>query len=105
MAKRKLLSGDDSVRKTIDDLETHLKFVNINQQRSHQNHRAKWIEEGEKPSRFFLNSLRNRVQKNHVTCMLNSSGAEVTTQPEIEQVPSGSIVSNEDEGCALWHIN
>ena len=33
MAKRKLLSGDDSVRKTIEDLETHLKFVNLNQQK------------------------------------------------------------------------
>ena len=86
LAKRKLLSGDDSVRKTIDDLETHLKFVNFNQQRSHQiRSRAKWIEEGEKPSRFFLKSLRNRVQKNHVSCIFNSSGAEVTTQPEIEQ--------------------
>ena len=42
-------------------------------------------EEGEKPSRFFLKLLRDRVQKNYVSCIFNSSGAEVTTQSEIEQ--------------------
>ena len=64
LAKQKLLSGDDSVRKTIDHLETHLKFVNLNQQRSYQiRSRVKWIEEGEKPSRLFLKLLNNHVQK------------------------------------------
>ena len=81
LVKQKLLSGDDSVRKTIDDLETHLKFVNLNQPRSYQiRSRVKWIEEGEKPSRFCFKLLRNRV-----SCIFNSSGAEVTSQPEIEQ--------------------
>ena len=86
LAKRKLLNGDDSVRKVIDDLETNLKFVNLKQQKSHQiRSRAKWIEEGEKPSRFFLKLLRHRVQKNRVSCIFNSSGTEVTTQSDIEQ--------------------
>ena len=70
MAKQKLLSGDDSVRKTIDDLETHLKFVNLNQQRSYQiRSRVKWIEEGERPSRFFLKLLRSCVQK--ISCFMH----------------------------------
>ena len=86
LAKQQLLSSDVSARKTIDDLETHLKFVNLTQQKSHQiRRRAKSIEEGEKPSKFFLKLLRNRVQKNHVSCIFNLSGAEVSTQPEIEQ--------------------
>ena len=85
LVKRKILGGDNSVRKAIGDLETHHKFVNLNQQRSHEiQSRAKWIEEGEKPSRFF----HNRVQKNHVSCIFSSSGEEVTTQSEIEQAHS-----------------
>ena len=43
------------------------------------------MRKGKNPLAFFLKLLRNRVQKNHVSCIFNSSGAEVTTQPEIEQ--------------------
>ena len=47
--------------------------------------RAKWLEEGEKPTRYFFRLERERVERNAVTSILNSNDVEVFTRAEIEQ--------------------
>ena len=84
-AKHTLLNGDSSARKTIHELKTSLKAISLLQQKSNQiRSRAKWIEEGEKPSRFFLKLQQSRIQKNYVSSIFNVAGDEVTSQAEIE---------------------
>ena len=47
--------------------------------------RAKWIEQGNKPTSFFLLLERNRDHKHLVTSILDQNGKEVSTQTEIEE--------------------
>lgn len=47
--------------------------------------RAQWLEEGEKPSRFFFKLERERVEQYSVTVILDKNGKEVSTPAEIEQ--------------------
>ena len=85
-AKRALSEGDDTVKATIDRLESQLRAINLSQQRSGQiRSRAQWIEEGEKPSKFFLKLETARFLKNRVESIFNAHGIEVASQPEIEQ--------------------
>ena len=45
--------------------------------------RAKWIEEGEKPSRFFFKLENSKFEKCRIESVSDSSGKEVFTQKEI----------------------
>lgn len=47
--------------------------------------RAQWLEEGEKPSRFFFKLERERIEQCSVTAILDKTGKEVSTSAEIEQ--------------------
>jgi hypothetical protein len=44
--------------------------------------KAEWIEEGEKPTRFFFN-LESKNQSKHTITALTTSGGEVNTNPDI----------------------
>ena len=46
--------------------------------------RCQWFEEGEKPSRYFFSLERERIEKNHLSSILDSDGNEVFTREEIE---------------------
>ena len=45
--------------------------------------RAKWLEEGETQSKYFLRLENDRHMKAFVTSVFNSSGTEVSSLPEI----------------------
>ena len=54
-AKRQLIAGISNARFTIERQESQLNALNIQQQKSAQaRSRAQWIEEGEKPSKYFF---------------------------------------------------
>ena len=46
--------------------------------------KARWLEEGEKPSRFFFKLERERIQRNSISSVLNSDDVEVFSHTEIE---------------------
>ena len=48
--------------------------------------RAKWLEEGEAPTKFFLKLASQRFERSFVSSVLNSDGVEVSTLPEIMKV-------------------
>lgn len=64
--KALLSAGDSSVVSSIRDL-------------------SKGLEEGEKPTRFFFKLEHERIQRNHISSILNSDGIEVFSYDEIEQ--------------------
>ena len=47
--------------------------------------RAKWLEEGEKPTRFFFRREQSRIEKNQINSIFDRNDKEVTTKDEIEQ--------------------
>ena len=86
IAKRQLVAGNSTARFTIERLESQLNAINLQQQKSAQvRSRAQWMEEGEKPSKYFFCLESNRIEKSSINSIFNSHGVEVFSQPEIEQ--------------------
>lgn len=46
--------------------------------------RAQWLEQGEKPSRYFFKLEKERIAKSEVKSILNSDGFEVSAHDELE---------------------
>ena len=85
-AKQELIAGDDSAKMTIDSLESELKTLHCVQNEAVKiRSRARWLEEGEKPTKYFFKLESSRARKNSVNSVYNSAGVEVSSQPEIEQ--------------------
>ena len=85
--KHRLVSGDPSVKSEIADLEGSLKVLMTEEYVGAKiRSRAKWLEEGEAPTRFFLKLASQRFEKSFVSSVLNSDGVEVSTLPEIMKV-------------------
>ncbi|PFX17160.1 hypothetical protein AWC38_SpisGene18534 [Stylophora pistillata] len=53
--------------------------------RSREPNRAEWLEEGERPSRYFFNLQRIKAQRSHTSSVYDSTGVEVSSQEEIEK--------------------
>lgn len=84
--KRRLAQGDISVSSEILAIESHLAaLVNRSLEGAKTRSRAQWLEEGEKPTRFFFKLERERLEKNDVKSILDPSGTEVFTREAIEQ--------------------
>ena len=47
--------------------------------------RAEWIEDGERPSRYFFKLQTIKSQKSHISSVYDSNGVEVFSQQEIEK--------------------
>lgn len=45
---------------------------------------TQWLEQGEKPSRFFFKLERERIERNFVKSIFDPNGKEVFTHEEIE---------------------
>ena len=63
--------------------------------------RSRWLERGEKPTRFFFQLERERSSRSSVSSILNSYYVEVFTRREIEQAHVSRLFSREfiDEAC------
>ena len=83
--KRKLVRGDSSVAAEILAVESHLTaLVNRSLEGAKTRSRVQWLEDGEKPTRFFFKLERERFERNEVKSILAPNGTEVFTREEIE---------------------
>ena len=84
--KALLIAGDFSVSPVIRDLENKLKEL-VLQELSGVTIRSKarWLEEGEKPSRFFFRLERERIKRNSIFSVLDSNDVEVFSHAEIQK--------------------
>lgn len=77
--KFKLVNGEVSVKPKILELESALSAIFRQELDGIKiRSRAKWLEEGEKPSRFFFKLGRERFDRNVVYSIYDPSGAEVS---------------------------
>ena len=84
--KRRLVQGDDSVVAEIVALESQLKSLILRDLEGVKTRsRAQWLEEGEKPTRFFFKLERERAERNSLSSILDSDGVEVFSRGEIER--------------------
>ena len=82
--KHRLVSGDSSVKSEIADLEGSLKVLMTEEYVGAKiRSRAKWLEEGEAPTKFFLKLASQKFEKSFVSSVFNSDAVEVSTLPEI----------------------
>ena len=82
--KRRFAAGCQSVKTEIRELETYLNQLFARQlEGSKIRSRAKWLEEGEVPSRYFFRLQNERYVKAFVSSVFDASGNEVSSLPEI----------------------
>ena len=79
--RQRLVDGDDTVSFLISDTESQLKALCVKEIEgimiwSH----AQWLEEGERPSRYFFNLQRIKAQKSHISSVYDLNGTEVSSQ-------------------------
>ena len=105
--KQALIRGDRSVSREIITLEARLfSLFNLEIEGVKTRSRVRWIEEGEKPTRYFFRLEQERFQKNRVISMHNSSGIEVTSRADLEKVHVdfySKLFSPEDVDMACQH--
>ena len=84
--RQRLVDGDISVINSICDVESRLKALNEKRIRGiFVRSRAEWIEDGERPSRYFFKLQTIKSQKSHISSVYDSNGVEVFSQHEIEK--------------------
>ena len=86
-AKSAVFAGDRDQISNVNKLESALEAVINNEcEGSKICSRARWIEEGEKPTRFFFRLERKRTEKNIFESLFNESGEEKFSHNEIELI-------------------
>ena len=81
-----LVDGDNSVVDSILDTESRLKALYTKElQGIIVRSRAEWLEEGERPSRYFFQLQKTKAQKCQISSVYDSNGVEVFSQDEIEK--------------------
>ena len=84
--KRRLTSGDCTVATEISRLESELKaLISRELEGSKVRSRVRWLEDGERPTRYFFKLEHERVARNSVTSILDSNDVEVFSREEIER--------------------
>ena len=76
------LSRDDSEIKSLEGALSSLVLQEAEGAKIRS--RAQWIEEGEKPTRFFFRLETKRAVKNSFDSLFDASGVEKTSQSDIE---------------------
>ena len=85
--KQLLVNGDISASAEIVALEARLlALFHLEIEGVKTRSRAQWIEEGEKPTRYFFQLERERVEKNRVVSIHDSNGNEVSSRAELDRV-------------------
>ena len=86
-AKSAVFAGDRNQVSNVNKLESALEAVINNEcEGAKVRSRARWIEEGEKPTRFFFRLERKRAEKNIFESLFNESGEEKFSRDDIELV-------------------
>ena len=86
-AKNNFSSGDASASAEIKELESALlSLVTKEAEGAKIRSRAQWLEEGEKPSRFFFRLEQKRAVKNSFESLLDENGVEKTSLSDIELI-------------------
>jgi len=84
-AKHDLIAGDVSAKVKIEQLESKLHAINLLQNEAVKiRSRAQWLEEGERPTKYFFALESTRAEKNAVKVIYTAEGVEVSSQQEIE---------------------
>lgn len=85
--KRRLTdAGDLSVIPRITSIESQLSaIVSVSLEGAKFRSRVLWLEQGEKPSRYFFKLEKERNEKNHVNSILDANEVEVSDFNEVEQ--------------------
>lgn len=79
-------AGDLSVIPRITSIESQLSaIVSVSLEGAKFRSRVLWLEEGEKPSRYFFKLEKERNEKYHVNSILNANEVEVSDFNEVEQ--------------------
>lgn len=83
--KRQLVQGFSPVSHEILFLESRLAALTDRMLEGVKTRsRAQWLEQGEKPSRYFFKLEKERMAKSEVKSILNSDGIEVTSRDALE---------------------
>ena len=87
-AKSAVFAGDRDQISNVNKLDSALEAIYINREceGAKIRSRARWIEEGEKPTRFFFRLERKRAEKNIFEFLFNESGEEKFSHNDIELV-------------------
>ena len=86
-AKNAFHAGDNSVVSELRDVESALSsLISREAEGAKIRSRAKWIEEGEKPTRYFFRLEQQRAEKNSFDSVVDTDGSEKTSQADIERV-------------------
>ena len=84
--RQRLVNGDNFVVDSIQDIECRLKVIYTKEiEGILVRSRAEWLEEGERPTRYFFQLHSSNAQRSKISSIYNSSGVEVSSQDEIEQ--------------------
>ena len=86
-AKNDFAQGNESRSAEIRDLECSLSSLALLEAEGAKiRTRAKWFEEGEKPTRYFFCRENQRADKNSFDSLLNSQGEETSSQTDMESI-------------------
>ena len=86
-AKHDLFSGDQLAAPTVKNLESALSSL-ISKEAEGAKIRSKvqWLEEGEKPTRFFFRLEQKRAEKNTFESLVDKDGVEKFSQEDLEPI-------------------
>lgn len=83
--KCQLIEGNSSLSPEITFIESQLAALTDRISEGVKTRsRAQWLEQGERPTRFFFKLEKERIEKNYVTSILNRDGIEVFSREELE---------------------
>ena len=104
LLKRHLAAGCSFVKNEIIELESQLsQLLDRQLEGAKIRSRAKWLEEGETPSRYFLRLENERHTKAFVSSIYDSSGTEVFSFPEI--INAHTAYYTELSSCGNVNLN
>ena len=83
-AKQRLINGDSSALKEIKNLENDLKVIDLKDLEVVKfRSRSQWIEDGEKPSRFFFGLEKKRANDNFISSLLHKDDQPVSSKDDL----------------------
>ena len=86
-AKNDFAQGNETRSAEIRDLECSLSSLALREAEGAKiRSRAKWFEEGEKPTRYFFRRENQRAAKNSFDSLLNSQGEETSSPTDMESI-------------------